>query len=72
MAAGSMASKRVEFGLHFFGGNGIGRYGASGLPDVTINANGTIGKIRNYQSLGTLEYHSPKWDLYTYVGDEYE
>ena len=67
-----MASKRVEFGLHFFGGNGIGRYGASGLPDVTINDNGTIGKIRNIQGLGTLEYHTPKWDLYMYGGDEYE
>src|SRR5271157_4430326 len=67
-----MMSKRVEIGAHFFGGNGIGRYGASGLPDLTLNANGTIGKIRNYQALGTLEYHAPKWDLYMYGGDEYE
>ena len=68
----SMAAKHVDFGLHFFGGNGIGRYGASGLPDLTINNNGTIGKIRNIQALGTLEYHNPKWDLYMYAGDEYE
>jgi cell division protein FtsB len=68
----SVMAKHLDFGLHFFGGNGIGRYGASGLPDITISENGNIGKIRNYQTLGTLEYHSQKWDFYTYVGDEYE
>jgi len=68
----SMMAKRVDFGLHFFGGNGIGRYGASGLPDITLNANGTIATIRNYQALGTLEYHSTKWDWYFYGGGEYD
>ena len=68
----AMMQKHIDFGLHFFGGSGIGRYGASGLPDVTFNADGTIGKIRNYQALATLEYHNPKWDLYFYGGGEYE
>ena len=68
----AMMAKHVDFGLHFFGGNGIGRYGASGLPDLTLNPNGTVGKIRNYQALATLEYHSTKWDIYTYGGGEYE
>jgi len=65
-------NKHLQFALHFFGGTAIGRYGASGLPDVTFNPNGTIGKIRNYQGLGTIEYHSPKWDMYFYGGSEYE
>ncbi len=68
----SMMQKHLDFGLHFFGGNGVGRYGASGLPDYTLNANGTIGKIRNYQALATLEYHSKKWDWYFNGGGEYE
>ena len=67
-----MANKKAEFGLHFFGNNGFGRYGASGLPDITINRNGTIGKIRNYQALGSLELHPGKWDIYMYGGGEYE
>ncbi len=68
----ALMQKHVDLGIHFFGGNGVGRYGATGLPDYTLNANGTIGKIRNYQALGTLEYHNPKWDLYFNGGGEYE
>jgi len=68
----SVANKHVDLGVHFFGGNGIGRYGASGLPDMTFNSSGTIATIRNYQALGTLEYHSTKWDWYFYGGGEYD
>jgi hypothetical protein len=41
------------------------------LPQATIRPNGTIAPIRNYQSLGTIEYFSNKLDVYMYVGDEY-
>jgi hypothetical protein len=68
----ALLNKHLDVGVHFFGGTAIGRYGAAGLPDITFNGNGTIGKIRNYQALGTLEYHSPKWDWYFYAGGEYE
>jgi hypothetical protein len=64
--------KHVDLGVHFFGGDGIGRYGSVGLPQATIRPNGTIAPIRNYQSLGTIEYFSNKLDLYAYLGDEYE
>jgi hypothetical protein len=63
--------KHVDLGVHFFGGDGIGRYGSVGLPQATIRPNGTIAPIRNYQSLGTIEYFSNKLDIYAYVGDEY-
>jgi len=63
--------KHVDLGVHFFGGDGIGRYGSVGLPQATIRPNGTIAPIRNYQSLGTIEYFSNKLDVYMYVGDEY-
>jgi hypothetical protein len=63
--------KHVDLGVHFFGGDGIGRYGSAGLPQATIRPNGTIAPIRNYQSLGTIEYFSNKLDIYGYAGDEY-
>ena len=63
--------KHVDLGVHFLGGDGIGRYGSVGLPQATIRPNGTIAPIRNYQSLGTIEYFSNKLDIYAYLGDEY-
>ena len=57
-----MFVKQVDLGMHFFGGDGIGRYGSAGLPHATIRPNGTIALIRNYQSLGTLQFQpTPSW-----------
>jgi hypothetical protein len=67
----TLLDKRVVFGLHEFGGTGIGRYGAAGLSDISIHANGTLNLIRDYQGLGTLEYHGKKLDVYSYAGVEY-
>jgi hypothetical protein len=60
----------IVFGLHFLGGSGIGRYGAGQLSDITIHANGTVNPIKNFQGLGTLEWHGKKLDIYSYVGAE--
>jgi hypothetical protein len=68
----TVLNKHLELGAHAMGGNGIGRYGNSGLPDLTLRPDGTLALIRNYQGLGTIEYHNPKWDLYAYGGGEYE
>jgi hypothetical protein len=62
----------VDLGLHFFGGDGIGRYGSVGLAQATVRPDGTLAPIRNYQSLGTIEVFTNKLDVYMYVGDEYE
>jgi hypothetical protein len=67
----TVANKHVVFGLHEFGGTGIGRYGAAQLPDISIHANGTLDLIRDYQGLGTLEYRGKKLDVYAYGGVEY-
>jgi hypothetical protein len=65
--------KRVDAALHFLGGDGTGRYGSATLADVTARPDGTLAPIRNFQSLGTLEFHAtPKLDVYTYVGGEYD
>jgi hypothetical protein len=68
----SMLHKHIDLGLHFFGGDGIGRYASGNLPDVTVHADGTLVPIKNYQSLGTVEWHSPKLDVYFNAGGEYD
>ena len=67
----TFADKHVVFGLHGFGGSGVGRYGAAQLSDVTINPDGTIRLIKDLQGLATLEWHGKKLDVYSYVGAEY-
>jgi hypothetical protein len=67
----NFANKHIVFGLHAFGGNGVGRYGAAQLSDLSIHANGTLNLIRGYQGLSTLEWHGKKLDLYAYAGAEY-
>jgi len=66
-----VANNHVVFGLHGFGGSGVGRYGAAQFSDVAIHADGTIHLIKGYQGLTTLEWHGKKLDLYAYVGAEY-
>jgi hypothetical protein len=64
--------KNYDVGLHFLGGNGIGRYGTTGLVDAIARPDGVLVPVRNYQALGTLEWHGPRLDVYTNVGGEYE
>jgi len=65
-------AKHFDIGAHFLGGNGIGRYGSSGLPDVIARPDGVLTPVRNYQGLATLEWHSKKLDVYANGGGEYE
>ncbi len=67
----SFAGKRMDFGLHGLGGSGIGRYGASGLSDASVYANGSLDLIKSLQGLSTLEWHGPKVDVYLNAGAEY-
>jgi hypothetical protein len=67
----SFANKRIDFGLHGFGGSGVGRYGTSGLPDASVRADGTLDLVKSLQGLTTLEWHGPKIDIYLNAGAEY-
>jgi hypothetical protein len=55
-------------------GNGIGRYGTSGLPDVTYNAtNGALTPIPETQLLAGIIVHPlPGLDIYGYAGEEFQ
>jgi hypothetical protein len=59
------------FGLKGFGGSGVGRYAPGGLPDVSINADGTLHLVKNLHGLGTLEFKTKKLTIYGYGGTEY-
>jgi len=67
----SFDNKHLDFGLHGFGGSGEGRYGASGLPDASVHADGTLYLVKSLQGLATLEWHGPKMDFYVNGGAEY-
>jgi len=67
----TFANKHIVFGVHGLGGSGIGRYGTSGLADASVYANGSLHLIREFQGLGTLEWHGSKLDIYANAGTEY-
>jgi hypothetical protein len=66
-----LLKKRLDIGAHALGGNGVGRYGTSGLPDTTVRPDGKLAKLRSGQLLGTIEWHTPKIDIYGNGGVEY-
>lgn len=65
-------TKLFDLGLNAMWGRGIGRYGTSQLPDVTVSPDGTIAPIEATQALVTLDVHAtPRLDVYGYGGVEY-
>ena len=67
----SFYKKQIDFGLHGFGGSGVGRYGTATLADASIRGDGRFDLVKSLQGLVTLEWHSPKIDIYTNAGAEY-
>ena len=70
-ARGYFDHKKVEVALHAFGGQGVGRYSTSGLPDLTVHPDGTLAPLHAYASIGELDLHPKKVDIYFNVGTEY-
>jgi len=66
------ATKFLDVDLHMLTGEGVGRYGASGLPDVTVKPSGTLEPLRGDQGLLSLIAHpTPKLDILGIAGGEY-
>jgi hypothetical protein len=67
------ANNRLELSLEGLTGQGIGRYGAAGFPDVTLDPNsGEMRPLREARVMGGLLYrHGSRLELYGYAGDEY-
>jgi len=65
-------AKKLDFGVKGLAGDGVGRYGAAQLADLTFRPDGTAALIRTAHGLGTLEFHvNPKLDIYFNYGAEY-
>jgi hypothetical protein len=67
----SVLNKHLDLGVHGLFGDGVGRYGTSTLPDITMRPNGTLALVKSAQGLGTVEVHTKKWDWYFNGGAEY-
>ncbi len=62
----------MDVGLSGLWGQGIGRYGTTQLPDVTVNAKQELTPITAAQLLLSLEAHpTTNLDVYSYIGTEY-
>jgi hypothetical protein len=60
-----VAQKRLEIALHGLWGEGIGRYGATQLPDTTLRPTAQLALLHGYSALGELVAHPTKrLDLY--------
>jgi hypothetical protein len=65
-------AKKVDFGVKGLAGDGVGRYGAAQLSDLTFRPDGTQALIRTAHGLATIEFHpNPKLDVYVNYGGEY-
>jgi hypothetical protein len=65
--------KHLDLQASFFAGNGIGRYGSGGLPDVTVRPDGTLVGIPETMWLAGGTFHANKaWDFYGFAGSEDE
>ena len=63
--------KLVDFQASVLTGQGIGRYGASQLADVTIGPDGSLVPLRTTQALvGAVGHATPDLDIYGYAGIE--
>jgi hypothetical protein len=67
------ANNGVELSVEGMGGEGIGRYGTAGFPDVTLDpTTGEMRPLRQARMMGGLVYHhNSRLRLYAYGGDEY-
>lgn len=54
-------------------GDGIGRYGTSGLSDIAFSPDGNMHPINELTVLGGATWHAtPQLDIYAYAGGEWE
>jgi len=67
------ASQRLEVSLEGLAGQGIGRYGTAGFPDVTLDPiTGEMRPLRQARLMGGLVYHhGSRLDVFAYAGGEY-
>jgi hypothetical protein len=66
-----LVPKLLDFQADFLLGDGIGRYGSVGLPDVAVKPTGVLAPIPEIQALvGMVGHPTDSIDLYAYGGVE--
>lgn len=64
--------KKLDIAVQGLGGKGIGRFGTTGGPDVTVRPDGSLVPIKALQAIVGIETHpTPKFDFNVYGGTEY-
>jgi 5-bromo-4-chloroindolyl phosphate hydrolysis protein len=67
-----IVKNKIDFVAQGLGGKGIGRFGTTGGPDVTIRSDGTLIPVKGLQAVAGIETHpTPKLDFDIYGGNEY-
>jgi hypothetical protein len=67
-----LAAKKISVGLKGLYGDGTGRYGSSGIADVTFHPDGQIAVLHTFSALGTLELSPTKrFTAYFNYGGDY-
>jgi hypothetical protein len=67
-----VVAKKVDIAVQALAGKGIGRFGTTGGPDVTVNTKGDLIPVKGLQAILGIETHlTPKFDFNFYAGDEY-
>ena len=73
IAVYDVVPQHLDLQASVFAGNGIGRYGSAGLPDVTVRPDGALVGIPETMWLAGGTYHANKdWDFYAFAGQEFE
>jgi Skp family chaperone for outer membrane proteins len=69
---GPLAGKKVSIGLKGLYGEGVGRYGSSGIADITLRPDATIAPLHGFSALSTLEFNpNPRLSVYLNYGGDY-
>lgn len=64
--------KRVTVGLKGLYGQGTGRYGSSGIADVTLRPSAQLAPLHNFSALSTVEVNvTPRLMVYGNYGGDY-
>lgn len=68
-----VAKKRFEIAAHGLWGDGVGRYGTTGLPDTTLRPDAQLALLHGFSALGEVVAHPTKrLDLYFDYGTDYD
>ena len=64
--------KQLEVNLNALYGDGVGRYGTSGLPDASYSSSGALNPLTGGSALLGIVWHTnPKLDLYFNAGQDF-